>query len=65
MILDEALMFDEHTDHLHKKVSNCMGILRCSRKCLDVNTRVLLYESLISPFIDYGDIIYCTTSVEK
>ena len=65
MILDEALAFNEHIDHLHHKVSNRMGILRCSHKYLDVSTRVILYKSLISPHLDFGDTVYCTTSAEN
>ena len=65
MILDEALAFDEHIDHLHHKVSNRMGILCCSRKYLNVSTRVLLYKSLISPHLEFGDTIYCTCSADN
>ncbi len=65
MILDEALSFDEHIDHLHRKVANRMGILRCSRKFLDVPHRVMLYKSLICSYIDFGDIVYTTSSADN
>ena len=42
-----------------------LGILRCSRKYLDIPHRVLLYKSLICSFIDFGDTIYTTSSSEN
>ena len=65
MILDEILSFTEHINHLHKKLSGRLGILRKVRPFLNIKTRLLLYQGLISSHFDYGDIIYCTASNEN
>ena len=61
--LDEFLTFDEHINYIHQKSSKKLGVLRRSREFLDRSTSLLLYKSLIVPYINYCDLVYmCTTA---
>ncbi len=62
MILDESLNFNAHIDYTVKKASSRLGAVRRARKFLDVNTSLTLYKSLVLPYLDYGDTVFCTTS---
>ena len=44
MYLDVCLTFDEHVDHLHKKSSQRVGVIRHYRKYLNQQTTLLLYK---------------------
>ena len=61
--LDEHLTYDEHVSYIIRKSSKKLGILRKSREFLDRSTSLLLYKSLVVPYIDYCDLVYmCTTA---
>ncbi len=60
--MDDHLTFKDHINYVHKKSSKKLGILRKSREYLDRKTSLVLYKSLIVPYIDYCDLVYmCTT----
>ncbi len=62
VILDEHLTFDEHVNYIIAKASKKLGILHRAREFLNLNTKILLYKSLVLPHMDYCDLIYmCTT----
>ena len=63
MIIDECLNFNAHIDYTVKKASSRLGAVRRARKFLDVSTSLVLYKSLVLPYLDYGDTVFCTTSV--
>ncbi len=62
LYLDNRLNFDKHVEYLCNNVKQKLGTLGKIRKYLDQGTSLMLYKSLILPVIDYGDIVYMTTS---
>ena len=65
MIIGEALMFSDHVDHLHKKISCRLGILCMTRKVLNNDSPWPLYNSLLASYLDYDDTVYSTCIVEN
>ena len=65
MILDENLNFNAHIDYTIKKASSRLGAVRRARKFLDISTSLVLYKSLVLPYLDYGDTVFCTTSTHN
>ena len=59
IIISEQLNWSDHFDYIQKKVSSRLGILRRIRHLLPIKTRKLVYNSLILPLLDYGDIQLC------
>ena len=62
MILDDHLTFEDHVKYEHKKSSKKLSILCKSREFLDGSTSLLLYKSLIVPYIDYCELVYMHTN---
>ena len=52
--LDEQLNFSCHTNHISKKISQTLGVLNKTRDIFPQNIRLMLYNSLILPYINYG-----------
>ena len=52
--LDEQLNFSCHTNHIAKKISMTLGVLNKTREVFPPNIRLMLYNSLILPYIKYG-----------
>ena len=52
--LDEQLNFACHTNHIAKKISMTLGVLNKTREVFPSNIRLMLYNSLILPYINYG-----------
>ena len=52
--LDEQLNFSTHIDHITKKISKTLGVLNKTRDVFPPNIRLMLYNSLILPYINYG-----------
>ncbi len=65
VILDEMLTFDAHIAYIHNKASKKMGAIRKVRQCVDENTALRLYKSLILPHFDYCDTVYMTATKES
>ena len=63
VFLDEYLSFSEHISEICCKSSKKLGILRKSREFLDQKTSLLLYKSLVVPYLDYCDTV-CMTANE-
>ena len=58
VFLDEHLTFSTHIAEICQKSSKKLGILRKSRELLDQSTSLLLYKSLVVPYIDYCNTVY-------
>ena len=58
LILDEHLTFKDHIKYIYHKSSNKLSILRTAGEYLDMKTSILLYKSLIVPYLDYCDTTY-------
>ena len=56
--LDESLTFEEHIDILYRKSCSKMGAIKKARMCVNQETALMLYRSLILPHIDYLDTAY-------
>ena len=52
--LDEQLNFSCHINHIAKKVSKTLGVLNKTKDIFPSEIRVILYNSLILPYINYG-----------
>lgn len=53
ILIDEKLKFNEHMNFLVKKMASKVSFLSRNKKKFSFETRVLLYEALIQPTIDY------------
>ena len=58
MEIDRELTFQSHVDKLCKKLSQRIGILKKIRHCLDIKHRVLFYNTIIRPVMDYVSVIW-------
>ena len=56
--LSEDFSWHEHIDNMINKINQRIGVLRRIKDCLDLETRCLLYTSLILPLFDYADTIW-------
>ena len=65
LMLDKVLSFIKHVDYLHSKVSAILSLLERSRKCLDCETSLTLYKSLVLLYFDFGDMVYSATMQNK
>ena len=52
--LDEQLNFSSQVDHISKKIAKTLGVLNKTRDVFPPNIRLMLYNSLILPYINYG-----------
>ena len=52
--LDEKLTFKQHGSYVAKKFNQNLFLLSSNKKILPFHTRLLLYNSLIRPHLDYG-----------
>ena len=59
-ILDQDLSWRRHADVVACKVARGLGILRRFKKILPSHILVLLYHSLIAPYINYGCMIWAS-----
>ena len=57
-ILDESLSYNDHIDYIYTKSCQKLGAIRKCRNVLSNNLTLMLYKSLVSPLLDYCDIVY-------
>ncbi len=58
VFLDEHLTFSEHISTVCKKSSQKLGILHKAQEFLDRKTSLIVYKSLVVPYMDYCDVVY-------
>jgi hypothetical protein len=63
MFIDQNLKWNEHIDSMTKKISSKIGVLRSLRRIVPIDTLKLLYNAIVQPHFDYGDIIFDTANV--
>ncbi len=63
VILDDKLSFDKHITAVRGKAVKNLGLIRKSRHFLNQSTAWMLYQTLLSPQLNYIDIVYDTTSM--
>ena len=56
--LSSDLTWHNHIDNMITKIKQRLGVLRRVKEFLDLDTRCVLYTSLILPLFDYGDTIW-------
>ena len=56
--LSEDFSWHEHNDSMINKINQRLGVLQRIKDCLDLDTRCVLYTSLILPLFDYADTIW-------
>ena len=64
VILDETLSFEEHIDTLYRKTCSKMGAVKKARTCINQDTALMLYKSLVLPHLDCLDIAYMVATKE-
>ena len=52
------MTWDEHVDNIIKKINQRIGIIYRIKHLIPLSTRMVLYNSLILPLLDYGDLIW-------
>jgi len=62
--IDKNLDWKEHVNYVIKKVNSRLSLLRRIKCFLPQFARMLFYNSMIQPILDYGLTIYCTCSKE-
>ena len=65
IVLNDTLSFEQHIDHLYKKCCQKLVAIGKVRDCLNRKLTLQLYKSLITPHIDYGDVIYMSANKES
>ena len=58
MILDMNLTFSNHLQQIQNVISQKCLLLSKIRKYINIHTSIILYKSMISPIMEYGDVIY-------
>ena len=57
VVINENLDWSEHIDHIYTKIAKRLG-LRKIKYLLPSTSRELIFNSLILPILDYGDIVW-------
>ena len=62
--IDENLRWTNHVDCMVKKISSKIGILRKLKRTVPNDCLQTLYNTIVLPHFDYGDVIYdsCTAT---
>ena len=53
IIVDNRLTWKEHVDYISKKIIRNFGAIKRSRQCITVDSTIVLYRTLIEPYIRY------------
>ena len=56
--MDEGVNFKHHINHIKKKVLNTSFLINRSKRNLPIRARVMLYNGLIRPLLEYGINVY-------
>jgi hypothetical protein len=56
LMIDESLDWTAQVEHISKKVTSGLAILRRLRDAVELNTLITIYQSIIQPYFDYSQI---------
>ena len=56
--LHQSMSWADHVDAISMKINQRIGLIRRIRNLLPLQARVALYNALILPLFDYGDVIW-------
>jgi len=62
IVIDEDLSCKQHTSYISWKISNSVGIVNRVKSILCRDLLKTLYYSLIHPYLQYCNIVWCTAS---
>lgn len=63
VIVDENITWFAHTDYISRNVSARIGLLRRIRPLLTIPTAKLIWNTTISPLLDYCDVVWDSCTV--
>ena len=52
MLVDDKLTWDQHIDYISSKITRNIGILKRIRQFIPKESMILLYHTLIEPYLD-------------
>jgi len=58
VVIDERLSWVAHLDYICKKISSGLSGLRRVRDHIPLETAIIIYNSLITPWFDYCDVVW-------
>ena len=58
MYIDSNLKWDDHINNMIHKISAKIGILRFLHKIVPTDTLKHLYNAIVQPHFNYGDVVY-------
>ena len=61
--IDNNLSWNEHINHVSRKVSRCIGIFHRIKHILPLNALLSLYNALILPYLSYCNILLGQTLI--
>ncbi len=61
--IDEDLNFKKHGDLIAKKITQNTHLISCNKNFLPMSTRLMIYNALIRPYLDYGAEIWGSFNV--
>ncbi len=56
--LDEHLTWKCHVNKISNKISQCMGILNRLKHSLPIQTKILIYNSLVLSHLNFGILLW-------
>ena len=59
IIVDDTLTWEEHIEYISVKIKRGIGILKVTGKFLKRESLILIYRTLIEPFLRYCSIVWC------
>ena len=65
VFVDSNLTFNKHIDVSKKLICHKLYLLSKIRKYINETTATRIFQSMIAPLIDYGDIVYAGTSIKN
>ena len=66
IVLDNKLSFNEHIDHICKKVSKKLGVLRRTRKNISKNSAIKVFNVTVKPHFEYcASLLYLCNITQK
>ena len=58
VVLDSTLSFNDHIEHLRKKLSKVLGVFSRTRPALTLEAANRVYAATVLPILDYCDIVW-------
>ena len=58
LLLDKRLVFDRHVEEMILKANKDIELITMLCRCLSKIYLLTIYKALISPYLDYGDVVH-------